>query len=523
MGTTPEPSTSSTTTPSPSLCVAKTAADVALEYRTEAGCPNASPTSCVCTPSGVDRYDCPGSDITAWQSSGKKCSKMTSDMNANWDRHPGGWDYPADYFDYCPPPNGSLPGSPSGFSHWIEPGSYACTKVDGVAHEFNLNSAGFNSYYNTTSWCYQPGCWVSPCTCNMLDMAPSSWIKRPNDNGSIYYSYGFCNGTNAFTEAVCDGAQDFTSCGELGGCKWMGPTPSPSTSPSPPTTMPPTSTSPSPPTTMPPTSTSPSPPTTTISTLTLSPSPSPPTTTPQTYTQSVVQTVTLPNLDDYSNLESLQAAYSSQMATASSTSSSNVVSTITAVVVKVTMSLTGVNSTHIAQVKQAIADLAGVDVSAVTLVQSRRLLEQSQKLEDERRLAATNWAASITVPSSAADMVSKAKSIHATLNNDTAVASSVGDQTGSEVTASTSTSLELSVSTTIVSNSNLDTAALDSNIGNFFNGSVQTTSHSGAPASTSVGGMTDNLDNSDDAPWGSGYILVGLMSVVFGVRANLGL
>jgi len=212
------------------------------------------------------------------------------------------------------------------------------------------------------------------------------------------------------------------------------------------------------------------------------------------------------------------------MATASSTSSSNVVSTITAVVVKVTMSLTGVNSTHIAQVKQAIADLAGVDVSAVTLVQSRRLLEQSQKLEDERRLTATNWAASITVnPSSSADMVAKAKTIHATLNNDTAVASSVGDQTGSEVTASTSTSLELSVSTTIVSNSNLDTAALDSNIGNFFNGSVQTTSHSGAPASTSVGGMTDNLDNSDDAPWGSGYILVGLMSVVFGVRANLGL
>jgi len=479
MGTTPEPSTSTTTTASPSLCVAKTAADVLLEYRTEAGCPNANPTSCVCTASGVARYDCPGSDITAWQSSGKKCSKMTSDMNANWDRHPGGWDYPADYFDYCPPPNGSLPGSPSGFSHWIEPGSYACTKVDGVPHEFNLSSAGFNSYYNTTSWCTQPGCWVSPCTCNMLDMAPSTWIKRPNDNGSIYYSYGACGGKASFTEALCDGAQDYASCGALAGCKWMGTTPSPSTSPSAPTT------------------------------------------TPQTYIQTVVQTVTLTNLNDYTDLASLQAAYTSQMAAASGSSSSNVVSTVTAVVVKVTMSLTGVDSTHIAKVKQAIADLAGVDVSAVTLVQSRRLLEQSQKLEDERRLAATNWAASITVDSSnSVDMVSKAKTIHATLNNDTAVASSVGDQTGTAVTASTSTSLELSVSTTIVSNSNLNTPALDASIGSFFNASVQTTSHTGAPTSTSDG---TNLENSDDAPWGSGYVLVGLMSVVFGVRTNLGL
>jgi hypothetical protein len=209
------------------------------------------------------------------------------------------------------------------------------------------------------------------------------------------------------------------------------------------------------------------------------------------------------------------------MATASSTGSSNIVSTVTAVVVKVTMSLTGVSSTDIAQVKQAIADLAGVDVSAVTLVESRRLLEQSQKLEDERRLATTNWAASITVPSNSADMVSKAKTIHATLNNDTAVASSVGDQTGSEVTASTSTSLELSVSTTIVTNSNLNTPALDTQIGNFFNGVVQTTSHTGAPTSNSD--ELENSDNSDDAPWGSGYILVGLMSVLFGVRANLGL
>jgi hypothetical protein len=229
----------------------------------------------------------------------------------------------------------------------------------------------------------------------------------------------------------------------------------------------------------------------------------------------------LTNLNDYTDLASLQAAYTSQMAAAGGSSSSNVVSTVTAVVVKVTMSLTGVDSTHIAKVKQAIADLAGVDVSAVTLIQSRRLLEQSQKLEDERRLAATNWAASITVDSSnSVDMVSKAKTIHSTLNNDTAVASSVGDQTGTAITASTSTSLELTVSTTIVSNSNLNTPALDANIGSFFNASVQTISQTGAPTSTSDG---TNLENSDDAPWGSGYVLVGLMSVVFGVRTNLGL
>jgi len=259
------------------------------------------------------------------------------------------------------------------------------------------------------------------------------------------------------------------------------------------------------------------------SSSTMSPSPNPtPTTTPQTYTQTVVQTVTLTNLDDYSDVASLQAAYTSQMAIASSAGSSNVAATVTAVVVKVTMALTGVNATHIEQVKQAIADLAGVDVSAVTLVQSRRLLEQSQKLEDERRLTATNWAASITVnPSSSADMVAKAKTIHATLNNDTAVASSVSDQTGSSVTASTTASLELTVSTVIVTSSTLDTPALDSHIGDYFNGSVQTTSHVGG-ASTSTSGSS-LLNNSDDAPLGSGYILVGLMSVLFGVQVNCGL
>lgn len=258
------------------------------------------------------------------------------------------------------------------------------------------------------------------------------------------------------------------------------------------------------------------------SSSTMSPSPNPtPTTTPQTYTQTVVQTVTLTNLDDYSDVASLQAAYTSQMAIASSAGSSNVAATVTAVVVKVTMALTGVNATHIEQVKQAIADLAGVDVSAVTLVQSRRLLEHSQKSEDERRLATSNWAASITVNSSSGDMVSKAKGIHAALQNDTSVASSISDQTGSSVTASTTASLELTVSTFIVTSSTLDTPALDSHIGDYFNGSVQTTSHVGG-ASTSTSGSS-LLNNSDDAPSGSGYILVGLMSVLFGVQVNCGL
>jgi hypothetical protein len=241
---------------------------------------------------------------------------------------------------------------------------------------------------------------------------------------------------------------------------------------------------------------------------------------PQTYTQTVVQTVTLTNLADISTLASLQAAYKTQMASASGTDNSNVAVTINAVVVKATMSLEGVNASHIEQVKQAIADLAGVDVSAVSLVQSsRRLLEQPQKTEDERRLATTNWEVDISVSSSNSDMVATAKSIHTALNNDTAVGSSVSDQTGSPVTASTSASLELSVSTVITTSSTLNTPALDTHIANHFGAQVQTTSHF-FESTTSAGA---SLDNSDDAPWGSGYILVGLMSMLFGVRANLGL
>jgi hypothetical protein len=242
-------------------------------------------------------------------------------------------------------------------------------------------------------------------------------------------------------------------------------------------------------------------------------------TTLQTYTQTVVQTVTLTNLDNYNNLAALQAAYTAQMATASATDSSQVTATVTAVVVKVSMSLTGVNSTHIDQVKQAIATLAGVDVSAVTLEQSRRLLEQPQKLEIERRLATTNWAAEVTVPSSSGDMVSAAKTIHTALNNNETVASAVGDQTGTNVTATTTTSLKLTMSTVLVTTSALDTPALDTHMGDYFGGTVVTDSHVGGP-STSASSL---LDNSDDAPWGSGYILVGLVSVLFGVQANLGL
>merc|ERR1719253_2528039 len=107
-------------------CRAKTAQEAAQGRRIEAGCPNANPTSCVCTPHGQTIYNCPNPSTTLWASTGKKCVKADPDKDADWNKWSGGWDYPADFWNHCPPPVGSSTGSPSGFNYWIEPGSYHC-------------------------------------------------------------------------------------------------------------------------------------------------------------------------------------------------------------------------------------------------------------------------------------------------------------------------------------------------------------------------------------------------------------
>lgn len=241
-------------------------------------------------------------------------------------------------------------------------------------------------------------------------------------------------------------------------------------------------------------------------------------------TQSIVQIVTLTSLDAFSDVAALTTAYAGHVASASNTDKSNVNVKVSAVVVKVTLALTGVTAAQIEQVKQAIATLAGVPVDAVTLMQSRRLREQSKQSEDGRRLTTTNWAASIIVGSSHPDMVSKAKDIHTVLKNDTTVASQISNATGSTVTAATAVSFELTMTSVVPTSVTLDTSAIETAVSSGLNATVQTTHVNDAPLSsstTSDSATTTTVGSSDDmndAPWSSGYILVALMSVLFGIR-----
>jgi hypothetical protein len=206
-------------------CVPKTAADILAGYRTEAGCPNANPTSCAgCVSKNQSRYACPAPATTLWASTGKTCLKGNPNSNANWDKHPNNvkWDYPADYGEYCPPANASAPGGYDGATYpgWLEPGSYACTKVTGVTHQWTNPSAGYNSNYNSAGWCTKSFCWVDPCNCDRADIGVSSWFKRRSDGGNIYYSYSQCGAVDSFTLALCTAGTTQTLCEAEAGCKW---------------------------------------------------------------------------------------------------------------------------------------------------------------------------------------------------------------------------------------------------------------------------------------------------------------
>jgi ABC-type amino acid transport substrate-binding protein len=148
--------------------------------------------------------------------------KAAPDKDSTWAKHE--WDYPADTAGYCPPLNGNMAGSPSNFDHWIEPGSYDCTKVDGKPHKFKLGDAGYNHFYNSSSWCTQASCYVDPCTCDKQDIQVSSWFKTKTgpDGGPIYYSGQVCGGAFTFKAALCAGQTDQASCEKDKGCVWKG-------------------------------------------------------------------------------------------------------------------------------------------------------------------------------------------------------------------------------------------------------------------------------------------------------------
>lgn len=203
------------------MCRAKTSAEAAAARRAAAGCPDAKPTGCTCSGHQRPIFDCPSHDKTGWASNGKKCVTARPDVSATFsDRHD--WPYPADYWTYCPPTNGSMPGSPDNLTHWPEPGSYACTKVEGFPHSFaSENPAIYNNKWNSKAWCTAPGCFVDPCTCNMEDIAESTWFKG-TAGPQIYYSYAQCGGKDTFTAAVCSAGADETTCIAEAGCKWLG-------------------------------------------------------------------------------------------------------------------------------------------------------------------------------------------------------------------------------------------------------------------------------------------------------------
>lgn len=208
-------------------CRAKTNAEKG--YLAEAGCPNANPTSCTCSTNQQTASSCPGPSTTLWASTGKMCVTATPDKNSNWEKHD--WQYPADFWNYCPPQKGDANSAEATWQYWTEPGSYHCTKVDGQTHQWVNPSAGYNSYYNSTGWCTSPGCYVDPCTCNAADIASSSWFKR-QDGGKIYYSYEVCGGTNTFTQDICNGlSSSQANCETENACIWDNTTTAPNPGP----------------------------------------------------------------------------------------------------------------------------------------------------------------------------------------------------------------------------------------------------------------------------------------------------
>jgi len=217
--TTTSPPLPTTTTMFTGYCRSQTRQEAKAARLAAAGCPNANPVGCQCSGHGRPSYDCPGANVTLWPSAGKRCVTARPDRDSTWAKHD--WHYPADYWTYCPPIDGSRPGSPpaTGLAHWPEPGSYHCTKVAGQAHAWKASSPGYNTQTDSQGWCTTPACFVNPCTCAMDDIAASSWFQG-TEAPKLYYSYAQCGGQNTFLAASCAGNMDPGTCNGAAGCEW---------------------------------------------------------------------------------------------------------------------------------------------------------------------------------------------------------------------------------------------------------------------------------------------------------------
>lgn len=181
-------------------CKAKTAADTLGEYRTSLSCPNAAPTACTCSGHNETKVSCAPAQKALWSATwtgaASDCIKVTPDGAPNWVKHD--FHYPSNYANTC---------DQSG----KEPGSYDCTKVTGQTHSFAVG-AGYNSNWNTSTWCLSKFCWVNPCTCNKNDQKKSTWLNS-------YYSYSMCGAVDTYTPASCDATTE-SACIAQNQCKW---------------------------------------------------------------------------------------------------------------------------------------------------------------------------------------------------------------------------------------------------------------------------------------------------------------
>lgn len=131
-----------------------------------------------------------------------QCVVVQPDKDADGTKH--NVSYPFDYGETC---------ASTGF----EPGSYACTKVEGKTHAFDAKSDGYNAAADSAGWCSSKFCWVDPCNCNSTDIGKSSWIK------DVFYSYQMCGADDTYTPTACDKYASKTKCDGVDTCKWVPP------------------------------------------------------------------------------------------------------------------------------------------------------------------------------------------------------------------------------------------------------------------------------------------------------------
>jgi len=200
-----------------SPCVPQTGAEAMASLRKTLKCPStAVPTNCACAANSEPKVVCAAANKVLWDGTvalgnwtgrAATCIKVTPDKGPadDWSKH--NFTYPSNYANTCA-------------DAAKEPGSFHCTTVANQTHSF-ANGAGYNSKWDSQTWCKDKFCWVDPCACNRMDISKSTWL-----NG--YYSYSQCGVKDSYSAKTCK-ATTKTACAAAVGCKWKGFPPPPTT------------------------------------------------------------------------------------------------------------------------------------------------------------------------------------------------------------------------------------------------------------------------------------------------------